>query len=58
MSQRSGNVNLQPGLGILPTLFGMQQAPGSSKIELLLLLMCLSLSSTFVALIYAHKLGC
>ncbi|KAK9906753.1 hypothetical protein WJX75_007419 [Coccomyxa subellipsoidea] len=28
MSQRSGNVNLQPGLGILPTLFGMQQAPG------------------------------
>ena len=23
-----GNSNLQPGLGIIPTLFGMQQAPG------------------------------
>ncbi|CAL8462292.1 g1823 [Coccomyxa elongata] len=28
ISQQSGSVNLQPGLGILPTLFGMQQAPG------------------------------
>lgn len=28
ISQQSGNVNLQPGLGILPTLFGMQQTPG------------------------------
>lgn len=27
-AQQSGGVNLQPGLGILPTLFGMQQAPG------------------------------
>lgn len=30
ISQQSGSVNLQPGLGILPTLFGMQQAPGES----------------------------
>ncbi len=30
ISQQSGSVNLQPGLGILPTLFGMQQAPGIS----------------------------
>ena len=26
----AGSENLQPGLGIFPTLFGMQQAPGEA----------------------------